>query len=110
MSAPLRYGILLGCLLLLGLFMPATWKLLRPRSKAVHAGSETALHLGVQPGVPSPMGLRVSPLAPARGQMQGEASDPSATLALHSIPMAESATTPLDPAEAVISPALLSGR
>ena len=110
MSVPLRYGFLLGCVLLLGLFLPATWELLRPGSKAVHAGSDTALNLGVQAGVPSPMGLRVSPLAPARGQMQGEVSDPSATLALHSIPMAETATTPMDPAEAVIPSALLSGR
>jgi hypothetical protein len=110
MSALLRYGILLGCLLLLGLFLPATWELLRPRSTAVPVLGKTAPHSGVLSGIPSPMGLRVSPLAPAGSQVQGEAFDPSAILALHSIPMAETATTPLDPAEAVISPALLSGR
>jgi len=110
MSVPLRYGFLLGCVLLLGLFLPATWELLRPGSKAVPALGETGWHLSVQPDVPSHMGFTVSRLASVRSQVQGEASEPNANLGLHSIPTAAAGATPREPAEAIISPALRSGR
>ena len=70
MSVSLRYGILVGCCLLMGLLMPTTWQLFMPEvglnSSMVHASSRSS----------------VSPLAPVtietQVKIQVETTNPGA--------------------------------
>ena len=70
MSVSLRYGILVGCCLLMGLLMPTTWQLFSPEAglenSMVHASSRSS----------------VSPFAPvtieSQVKVQVETTDPGA--------------------------------
>jgi len=85
MSVSLRYGILVGCCLLMGLLMPTTWQLFSSemalKNSMVHASSRSS----------------VSPFAPVtietQVKVQSETTKPGALRPVQSGPTEEAART-----------------